>query len=568
MKNLCLTSRSLAFATASALALGLASGLAVDLGAQEPTLALDLTITVVDEESGRRLWEVRLQAREEYGASLHFSTTDDEGQAVFHDLAPGRYLVTPHRETGEELEVMPRDSRTAYAFSGRTFSLQPFSTSGTLELSPIPEEAQVIAVPPTATLVDQTRSSFLVRVVEERNGGEVPLDKVRIDFRNLDTDGTGWRDTTEDGDADFHVARGSRFLISATKPGFSFSPPSYNVAAARAEIAIGFTATRRTLTLDTLPIHRLETCFTTDGRDNADTDEHIFVQLNGGSHYLFDSPIDDFERNANDVCYDLPFDAITPSLDHAGDLETVTLGMPQDAGSLDGWCAARMRLIVNGTINVPIFNQPSDGCHWFDNGSEAREFAVTFRPQDVTRGMASQERIYLQGEPHSLDRTELARRIEARAGHRVAELASVRWFWERVAVSSEGGGRYRALLLVRRGESPNPLNPFDWGDDATAGPSHVAFSYEVVGADDGTFLVQNRQPPGCGSTGPRTHERPDHGQDQDRRPSVRVDERDRRRHASPHVRPGRVTLARAVTSPEGWQGRWAERKVSKPFSTT
>jgi hypothetical protein len=120
----------------------------------------------------------------------------------------------------------------------------------------VPDRTRELALdtrPPSLTAATQSlgatldpaavTSKLVIRVVELRDGRRLALDGVRLDFRNLTSDRTGWRRTRE-GAAFYYTTRGGEFEIRASRSGFRLTPQIHRLRADAAEVEIVFEATR------------------------------------------------------------------------------------------------------------------------------------------------------------------------------------------------------------------------------------------------------------------------------------------------------------------------------------
>ena len=112
---------------------------------------------------------------------------------------------------------------------------------------------------------------------------------------------------------------------------------------------------------------RLQIELTTADISDANTDDSVFVDINGQRTWL-DHNIDDRERGDTHR-YDLALVGDT------ADIRYVTLGKE---GS-DGWCVAGLALLVNGfSMFQKSFTDMPDGCLWLDNeGGASLTYLIT-----------------------------------------------------------------------------------------------------------------------------------------------------------------------------------------------
>lgn len=202
------------------------------LTADSVTLGVDFTVTLVETGNPRiTLPEVRLVATLEQGASApRFATTNDAGEAVFRGLAPGRYLITPHKERDDELTVRPTGTDTAYAFAGRTFSVRALSTSSArLELPPI-----FNPVPVRVLRADLSPLGFAVRVEARPDGRGGALVMA---------------DTDEAGDVVLRLKCCHDYSLAVPLDGYRTLPESHGV-----RIALGRQQPRLIFTARELPV--------------------------------------------------------------------------------------------------------------------------------------------------------------------------------------------------------------------------------------------------------------------------------------------------------------------------
>lgn len=108
-----------------------------------------------------------------------------------------------------------------------------------------------------------------------------------------------------------------------------------------------------------IPIWRLQLKVTTDGRENAGTDDEVFVRLrNNASIYYLDRAGDDRERNKTNI-----YDIVDPGIRTIDDIKMLMLSIKGD----DGWCVKSIELKVNNW-GAPIFRKSFNSCKWLDNG--------------------------------------------------------------------------------------------------------------------------------------------------------------------------------------------------------
>lgn len=140
---------------------------------------------------------------------------------------------------------------------------------------------------------------------------------------------------------------------------------------------------------ENMPIWRLQLKVLTDGRENAGTDDEVYVkfQNTAGSHYFLDRAGNDRERNETNV-----YDIVDPNVNTIQDIKMLTLGIIGD----DGWCVKRVELLINDWP-TPIFRKSYSTCQWLDHdsgksptlyisGSELRSYAG-WRYNSANRGI-------------------------------------------------------------------------------------------------------------------------------------------------------------------------------------
>ena len=250
------------------------------------------------------------------------------------------------------------------------------------------------------------------------------------------------------------------------------------------------------IVISSLPVHRLQACITTDERVDAGTNSDVWVDLNVRQRHFIDTPADDFEGRLGERCFDLPFDFMTnDSILRATDLHTVHLGMD----GTDDWCVKTFRLILNGSISVPIFDRPAGGCHWLgddnppDPPRDRMRFEIDWTSDavraGVERGLSEQRRIYERGGALELDTTHLILRFEARLGHRLQELSSMSWDGNRTVsirqVDPRGTVNPRLDVQARVVHRADVAPGF-----ADADPIDAIIRYRVDSSARGVFLTQ------------------------------------------------------------------------------
>ena len=438
------------------------------------------------------------------------------------------------------LVVRGRVARPVPQSTSRVGAITPFVVRHGDVVEVVPIKPGYLFSPPSRTMVvdADVELEFLARgqngvlrglVTEEVRTpdgwtNEVSLGAVRIRLQRTDDPERQATVSRANGDiAPFPVEWGRQYFLTPEKPGYTFDPPSRTVEVDDSDLWIEFvgTAIREEVehvlerapdepraagpmagprsrdatrmppapapTLHTLPLHRLQACLSTDGRQDAGTDDDVWISVNGGTPHLIDSHIDDFERNHTARCHDLPFETMTsPEMARIAELRQVTLGLRRTSDA-DDWCAASLRLVINDRIDVPIFDRPENGCHWFGadvGGAQVfkREFPVRVDRATVDEATPKLEAMYRRGEAHRLATREIRSRLEGRAGHNVARSTMLTWRDRRLSIAGRVvGDRVRYVVNL-----PVTYLPVD-----TDHPdSSVEITYEVVKTDEGTYLSQ------------------------------------------------------------------------------
>jgi hypothetical protein len=241
--------------------------------------------------------------------------------------------------------------------------------------------------------------------------------------------------TTTNGTPSGLAARLSRRLHTVANT----APPRHPVAARRRIAIAGLGAVLATGALlvvpvptasaapsESAPVWRAQLRVVTGNVSDAGTDDRVQVSLNDSNVTRVDTPADDFERGRIDT-----FDLLPTGVRRFSDLQRVRI----DKIGTDGWCIARVTLIVNGRT---LFDSvPGSPCRWIDTaaGHSPRLQWTTLRTREAWR-------FYVQPPlPTRISPAELRDRIETYVGHAISTNA-LYWghFGGAAAVEFSNGG--------------------------------------------------------------------------------------------------------------------------------
>ena len=157
------------------------------------------------------------------------------------------------------------------------------------------------------------------------------------------------------------------------KPGSSNSGVSYKTTSGTSKFLPS-----RPANFDDVAVWRLQVKITTDGRKDANTDDEVYVHLNGNSskRFYLDKGGDDREKNRTDV-----YDIVNTGITKIGDIRFLKLAKQ----GTDGWCIKKIEVLVNN-VPTPIYRKYYSSCKWIDgndghpssiyiSGSQMRQYS-------------------------------------------------------------------------------------------------------------------------------------------------------------------------------------------------
>jgi hypothetical protein len=229
------------------------------------------------------------------------------------------------------------------------------------------------------------------------------------------------------------------------------------------------------------PVWRAQLRVVTGTVSDADSDDNVSVSLNGTNATFVDTPADDFERGHTDT-----FDLLPAGVRRFSDIQRLQI---RKFGT-DGWCIARVTLVVNGR---PLFDAvPGSPCRWIDadDGHSPLLQWTSLRSNSTWRG-------YVQPPlPRRITPAEMRDRVEGYVGHAIASNAL---YWGHVngagAVEFSAGGTARSVRVDLDLAADLPLLPdpavdvdFDLRFSCTAGQITVSTAAFHVDVSSSTVL--------------------------------------------------------------------------------
>ncbi|MEZ4885005.1 MAG: PLAT/LH2 domain-containing protein [Chitinophagales bacterium] len=167
----------------------------------------------------------------------------------------------------------------------------------------------------------------------------------------------------------FKATRAIKTAPVATTPTPSNSGVSYKTSSGTSDFLPS-----RPANFEDVAVWRLQVKITTDGRDDADTDDTAYIQIGNSTQNRFylDKGGDDRERNHTDV-----YDLVNVGVNKIGDIRFLKIAKI----GTDGWCIKNIDIMVNN-VATPLYRKSFGSCQWID-GNDGHPSSITISSSEL-----------------------------------------------------------------------------------------------------------------------------------------------------------------------------------------